>query len=348
MKSMRALVTYGFNDMRLEEVPYPERKPGWAIVRTKVVQPSITEVQLFKGERSSGFNLVKEGLKKGPQLLFGHEFCAEIVDIEPDNGFGLSVGDRVAATHTEQGTIGRHFPGCFAEYAAVPLDALAKIPDTISDWEAGALQPLSSCVHNIQVLGVTLGDMVLVLGQGVMGLNSAQCAKAAGADTIIGVDRRPEILELAAQLGTDITIDASKESVVDRVMDLTDGKGAPFVIEAASGSPTVGLSGGSTVSDAVACVAKGGKILSIPHFHAPVTLDFNVLRSKRVTYLFPQELARPKEMVLAARLVAQKRIRIDPMITHKLEGIEKIPEALEITGNKPKYGALNPAQVRIS
>lgn len=348
MKSMKGWVTYAFNDMRLREVPYPECKPGWAIVKTRVVQPSITEVQLFRGERSSGFDHVKKRLSEGPQQLFGHEFCAEIVEVGANNGFGLSAGDRVAATHTEVGTIGRHFPGCFSEYAAVPMDALAKIPDGISDWEGAALQPLSSCVHNIQELAVTLGDTVLVLGQGVMGLNSAQAAKAAGADTVIGVDRRAEILDLAAKLGADIIIDASKENVVDRVMDLTQGKGVPIVIEAASGSPTVGLSGGSTVSDAVACVAKGGKILSIPHFHQPVTLDFNVLRSKRVTYLFPPDLAHPKEMALAARLVAQKRIRIDPMITHKLEGVEKIPEAMEITGNKPKYGALNPAQVRFA
>lgn len=334
--------------MRLEEVPYPKRRPGWAIVKTRVVQPSITEVQLFHGERSNSFERVERALAEGPQQLFGHEFCAEVVEADPDNRHGLSVGDRVGATHTEVGTIGRHFPGCFSEYAAVPLDALAKIPDGISDWEVAALQPLSSCVNNIQALGVTLGDTVLILGQGVMGLDCAQAAKAAGADTVIGVDRRPDVLALAAKLGADITIDASRENVLERVMDLTHGAGVPIVIEAASGSPTVGLSGGSTVSDAVACVATGGKILSIPHFHAPVTLDFNVLRAKRVTYLFPPELATPREMVLAARLVAQKRIRIDPMITHKLEGIEKVPQALEITGNKPKYAALNPAQVRFS
>jgi len=77
-------------------------------------------------------------------------------------------------------------------------------------------------------------------------------------------------------------------------------------------------------------------------------LDFNYLRAKRVTYMFPPELATPKQMVLAARLIAQKRINIDPMITHKLEGIEKIAQSLEITANKAKYGALNPAQVRFA
>jgi threonine dehydrogenase-like Zn-dependent dehydrogenase len=345
---MKAWVTYAFNDMRLEEVPYPKIKPGWAIVKTRVVQTAITEVQLFRGERSNSFDHVKKLLEQGPQLLFGHEFSAEIVEIADGEGFDLKPGDRVAATHTRHGTIGRHFPGCFAEYAAVPLDALAKLPPEVSDWEGAALQPLSSCVKNVQELKITLGDTVLILGQGVMGLNSTQAAKAAGADTVIGVDKRPEVLALAKELGADITIDASKENVVEAVMEITRGQGAPFVIEAASGSPTVGLSGGSTVSDAVACVAKGGKILSIPHFHAPVTLDFNVLRAKRVTYLFPPDLARPEEMRLAARLVAQKRIRLDPMITHKLHGIEKIPEAMEITANKAKYGALNPAQVRIA
>jgi threonine dehydrogenase-like Zn-dependent dehydrogenase len=348
MKTVRGWLTHAFNEIRLEEVPYPQLKPGWAVVKTKVVQPSVTEVQLFYGERSNSYDKVKNALAKGPQQLFGHEFCAEIVELDEKNQYGLRVGDRVGATHTHMGTIGRDFPGCFSEYAAIPLDALAKMPGGVSDWEIAAIQPLTSCIFDVKALGVTLGDTVLVLGQGVMGLNSAQAAKAAGADTVIGVDRRDDILELSRQLGVDITINAAKQNVVEAVMELTQGKGVPHVIEAASGSPRMGLSGGSTVTDAVACVAAGGKILSIPHFHEPVTLDFNYLRAKRVTYMFPPELATPKEMALAARLIAQKRIKIDPMITHKLEGIEKIPESLEITANKAKYGALNPAQVRFA
>ena len=348
MKTVRGWLTHAFNEIRLEEVPYPELKPGWAIVKTKVVQPSVTEVQLFYGERSNSYDKVKKALAKGPQQLFGHEFCAEIVDVDEKNQYGLRAGDRVGATHTHIGTIGRDFPGCFSEYAAIPLDALAKMPDGVTDWEVAAIQPLTSCIFDVTALGVTLGDTVLVLGQGVMGLNCTQVAKAVGADTVIGVDRRDDILQMAHKLGADITINAAKEDVVARVMELTNGKGVPFVIEAASGSPKMGLSGGSTVTDAVACVASGGKVMSIPHFHEPVTLDFNYLRAKKVTYMFPPELATPKQMVLAARLIAQKRINIDPMITHKLEGIEKIAESLEITANKAKYGALNPAQVRFA
>ena len=348
MRSVKGWLTYAFSDMRLEAVPYPDLNPGWAIVKTKVVQPSVTEVQLFYGERSNSYDKVKKALTQGPRQLFGHEFCAEIVEVDEKNPYGLRAGDRVGATHTHIGTIGRDFAGCFSEYASIPLDALAKMPDGVSDWEVAAIQPLTSCIFDVKALGVTLGDTVLILGQGVMGLNSAQAAKAAGADTVIGVDRRDDILEMARKLGVDITINAAKQNVVEAVMEITHGRGVPHVIEAASGSPKMGLSGGSTVTDAVACVAAGGKILSIPHFHEPVTLDFNYLRAKRVTYMFPPELAAPKDMVLAARLIAQKRIKIDPMITHKLEGIEKISESLEITANKAKYGALNPAQVRFA
>jgi threonine dehydrogenase-like Zn-dependent dehydrogenase len=245
------------------------------------------------------------------------------------------------------GTIGRHFPGCFAEYAAIPLDALVKMPDELSEWEIAALQPLSSCVRIVLDLGISLGDEVLVLGQGVMGLNSAQVAKAAGADTVIGVDRRRDLLDIAERLGVDRTLDASVEETSELVRRMTDGKGVPIVIEAASGSPTVGLSGGATVTDAVACVSKGGKVMSLAHYHEPVAMDFNVCRKKNLTYMFPQSQAGARDMALAARLVAQGRVRLDPMITHKLDGIGQIPEAMEITGNKAAHGALNPAQVRI-
>jgi threonine dehydrogenase-like Zn-dependent dehydrogenase len=345
---MKAWLTHGFNDMRLTEVPYPVLKPGWAIVRVLVVQPSITEVQLFQGVRSNGYDLVVERLAEGPQALFGHEFAAEIVEVDEDNDRGFAKGDRVAATHTVVGTIGRHFAGCFAEYAAVPLDALVSVPDELSDWEVAALQPLSSCVRIVLDLGVSLGDTVLVLGQGVMGLNSAQVAKAAGADTVIGVDRRRDLLDIAERLGVDRTLDASVEETSELVRRMTDGKGVSIVIEAASGSPTVGLSGGATVTDAVACASKGGKIMSLAHYHAPVAMDFNVCRRKNLTYLFPQSQAGVKDMALAARLVAQHRVQVEPMITHKLVGIEALPEAMEITGNKAAHGALNPAQVRIN
>lgn len=344
---MRAWVTHGYDDLRLEEVADPEPRPGWPVVRVGVVQPAITEVQLLKGEHSSGFDVVAKRLAEGPQRLFGHEFCGEVVAVAPGED-QAAVGDRVTALHSRHGTIGRHFPGCFSEFAAVPADALVSVPDSVDDWEATALQPLSSCVRIVRDLGIGLDDVVLVLGQGVMGLNCAQVAKAAGARLVIGVDRRPDLLDIGRRLGVDETIDASAEDVVARVEELTGGRGAPIVIEAASGSPKVGLSGGATVSEAVACVATGGTILALAHYHEPVSLDFNVCRRKRLRYQFPPNGGGPEDMEIAASLVGSQRVDLSSMITHRLDGLEKLPEAIAITADKARYGALNPAQVRVS
>lgn len=346
---MRAWVTYGVNDMRLEDVPDPVAKPGWPLVRVRVVQPAITEVQLLQGQLTSGSDVVARRLREGPQLLFGHEFCGEVVAVaDDDKDSPVAVGQRVTALHSGLGTIGRHFPGCFSEYAALPADALVPVPDEVDDWTATALQPLSSCVRMIQELRIRFDDTVVVLGQGVMGLNCAQVARAAGARRVIGVDRRADALDIARSLGVDVTINSEQEDVAARVAELTGGAGAGIVVEAAGGSPAVGLSGGTTVSDALACVADGGTVLSVAHYHEPVLMDFNLCRRKRLRYQFPPQRAEVVDMLSAAAFVASGRVTIEPMLTHRFDGIENLQEAIKITANKAAYGALNPAQVRFA
>src|SRR5262249_39935628 len=126
MKTVRGWLTHAFNEMRLEEVPYPALKPGWAIVKTKGDQASATEAQRFCGERAHSWDKVKKALSKGLQQGFGRESCAEIVDVDEKNQCGVRAGGRVGATHPHIGTIGREFPGCFSEYAAVTPRALAE------------------------------------------------------------------------------------------------------------------------------------------------------------------------------------------------------------------------------
>lgn len=343
---MRAWVTHGYDDIRLEEVPDPQPRPGWPVVRIAVVQPAITEVQLLHGEQGSGYDVVAKRLADGPQLLFGHEFSGEVVAVA-DGDDTFPVGCRVTALHSRQGTIGRHFPGCFAEFAALPADALVPVPDGLDDWSVAALQPLASCVRMIADLGISLGDDVLVLGQGVMGLDCAQAARAAGARRVVGVDRRADVLELAHALGVDETIDASAQDLASVVSDLTDGVGFRYVIEAASGSPTVGLSGGRTVTDAVDSVAAGGTVLSLAHYHAPVALDFNLCRRKRLRYQFPPNMAEARDLQIAMGLVVDGRVQIAPMLTHQLDDLARLREAIDITANKAAHGAVNPAQVRV-
>ena len=94
---MRAWRFYGFNDMRLDEVDEAICKPGHVVVEPIVVQPSVTEAQLAFGIPTLAFDEIKRRLEEeAPLQLFGHEFCARVVEV----GEGVTVvepGDRVAA-----------------------------------------------------------------------------------------------------------------------------------------------------------------------------------------------------------------------------------------------------------
>src|SRR6058998_2650537 len=95
--SMKAWRFYGFNDLRLDEVPAPECKPCHVVAKIVCVQPSVTEAQLARGIKTLAYERIRKRLEtEAPLQLFGHEFCARIVEV----GEGITkfkVGDRVAA-----------------------------------------------------------------------------------------------------------------------------------------------------------------------------------------------------------------------------------------------------------
>ena len=74
---------------------------------------------------------------------------------------------------------------------------------------------------------------------------------------------------------------------------------------------------------------------------------FDILRERSLRYLFP-DISTLEHLEHTVRLVASGRVRLKPTITHQLNGIEQVPKAFEITANKSKYQAINPAQVIIA
>lgn len=357
---MKAWRLHGVQDMRLDEISRPEVTPGAVLVRTRIVQPSITEVQLMQG-----FPLIPGWQKmlkeKGPLLAFGHEFCAEIVEV----GKGvqnLAVGDRVflarsvpchrcalcRAGYVERcrkgPIVGIHMPGCLSEYAVLPAECLMNIPDSISDSDAAAMQPLTSVLEFIVAAKIEIGSTVAILGQGTMGLNCAQLSRAYGAGKIIVTDLRNETLTLSSELGADITINSGQTDPVDAIMEATGGVGADIVFECAGGSPRYGLSGSKTLAQAIGVAREEGKIVLVGILDPSVTLDADPVISRGVQYVGPGHCTM-KDLNYLVDLVASKKVKLAPLITHILKGIEKIKEAFDITGNKTKYKAISSAQV---
>lgn len=348
--------------MRLDEVPTPALRPGHVLAQVLTVQPSVTEAQLAFGIRTLAYEKIKRRLEtEAPVQLFGHEYCVRVVETGP-GVTRFKPGDRVAAraklpcqqcplcldgraVMCRKGPIiGFQLPGCFAEYAVLPEIALTLVDDRISNSEAACLQSLSDSVASVETAGIQLGDSVVLYGQGSMGLECMQIARVSGAGRIITVDVRDEACRVSKELGADHVINASTTDPVEAIKDLTGGNGADVVFECAGGSPKQGLAGTRTLTQAIDSVRSGGKLIGVSWFGSPLEVDIDILRERSLRYLFP-DISTLGHLEHTVGLVASGRVRLKPTITHVLEGLDKVPQAFEITANKGKYKAINPAQV---
>ena len=359
---MKAWRFHGFGDMRLDDVPPPVCRPNHVVVEPLVVQPSVTEAQLAFGIPTLAYDRVKKRLEmEAPVQLFGHEFCARIVEV----GAGVTdfhVGDRVAARaklpcqdcpQCHRGkedlcrrgpVIGFDLPGCFSELALLPEISLVKVDDRISASVAACLQSLSDSVAAVETADIQIADSVVILGQGSMGLECLQIARLSGAGQVITVDVRDEACQVSRELGADHALNAKTCDVVATIRELTGGNGADVVFECAGGSPKQGLAGHQTLLDALSAVRSGGKIIGVSWFGQPVSLPVDLFRERSLRYLFP-DISTREHLEHTVRLVASGRVRLEPTIRHVLQGLGSVPQAFEITANKGKYQAINPAQV---
>jgi threonine dehydrogenase-like Zn-dependent dehydrogenase len=359
---MKAWRFYGFGDMRLDDIPDLVCAADHVLVKPLCVQPSVTEAQLAFGIPTLAYERVKRRLENdAPIQLFGHEFCAEILEVGKDVT-RYKVGDRVAARAklpcgncamctTERSdlcrkgpVIGFDLPGCFSEVATLPAIALVKVDDRIGNSEAACLQSLSDSVAAVETAQLQIGDTVVIVGQGSMGLECLQVARLSGAGVIITVDVREEACRVSRELGADYALNARECDVVETIRELTGTIGADVVFECAGGSPKQGLAGCQTLYQALDMVRSGGKIIGVSWFGGPIQLDVDLLRERSLRYLFP-DISTQAHLEHTVRLVATGRIRLKPTITHVLDGIASVPKAFEITANKGVYQAINPAQV---
>ena len=85
-------------------------------------------------------------------------------------------------------------------------------------------------------------------------------------------------------------------------------------------------------------------MIGVSWFGAPLEIDIDTLRERSLRYLFP-DISTLEHLEHTVRLVSSGRVRLKPAITHVLDGIESVPRAFEITANKGKFQAINPAQV---
>ena len=267
----------------------PERAPGAEF--REVDLPSIGERDLLvqvKAAAICGTDIhiydwtpyAQERVK--PPMIFGHEFCGEVVEA----GSGVQrfkVGDLVAGeTHIPCGEcyqcqtgnqhicermaiLGVHTDGAFAEYTCLPDACAWKLPSGTSPELGAILEPLGVAVHGVLVDRID-NKSVAIFGCGPIGLFAVGAANAAGASKIFALDVVPVRLAMATKMAPQAVLLNPKEvDAVAAILEATDGRGVDVSIEL-SGSPMA-------AQQAFQVLRKGGRVSLVGLFSQPVELD---------------------------------------------------------------------------
>jgi L-iditol 2-dehydrogenase len=332
---MKAMRYYAPQDIRLEEVKIPKIGPDEILVKVKAALTCGTDVKMYKRD----YPLVK------PPLIFGHEFAGIISDVgsnitqfkndqrvvaassAPCNiCYFCKIGKPNLCEHLSETLIGFSLDGAYAEYIRIPAPIVKQntyeLPDHVTFEEAALLEPLACVVNGNDVANIKIGDTVVVIGAGPIGLMQIQLAKIKGATNVICIDLKDERLKIASELGADVTINSSKEDQVNRVKELTNGLGADVVIEA------VGLP--KTWELAVDITRKAGTTVFFGGCPpgAKITLDaqrihYGDLTIKGIFHHTPLSVKR------AYKLIIKGSFKGRPLITDKMP-LSKLEQALQL------------------
>ncbi len=338
---MRANVFRGINQFGIEDVPRPHAGPGEAVVRVTLTTICGTDLHIVRGE-----------YPVRPGLVVGHETVG-VIDELGAGVEGYAVGERVlvgaitpcgqcgaclsgqlsqcghGAGHAAMGgwRLGNTLDGAQAEYVLVPAAQanLARIPDELSDEAVVLLADIASTgFSGAESGGVRLGDTVVVLAQGPIGLCATLGARLMGAACVIGVDGDETRLAMARRLGADAVIDFRREDVGAAVRRLAPG-GVDVAIEA--------LGTQDTFEHALRCLRPGGTLSSLGVYSGKLQLPYDAFAAglgdhRIVTTLCPGGKERMRRLM---ELVRQGRIDLTPLITHRF-ALDDIAAAYELFG----------------
>lgn len=312
----RAVVMTDIQKLEIREVPMPVCGDGDVLVKTNYVGICGSDAHFFEtGE--IGASIIH------PPFILGHEYSGTVTEVGKDVR-NLKVGDRVTL---EPGVpcgecsfckAGRYnmcekmsfkssppTDGLFCEYLTHPAHLAFKLPASVSLIEGALMEPLAVGMYASRMGDVKLGDTVLILGSGTIGLTTLLGCKERRAGKIIVTDMVDYRLEKAKALGADYVINAGRENVIDKVMEYTGGKGAQVVFETAGSK--------YTALQTSYCVARCGRIVMVGIVLGEIPFNFRQMNTKeadlKTIWRYCNEFPR------AIEAVSQKAFSLDGLVT---------------------------------
>jgi len=156
--------------------------------------------------------------------------------------------------------LGVEYDGGFADYAVVGADKVYKVPDSVSMRDAALIELYSLGVHSARKAMIEPGDRVVILGAGRLGLTVLEVIKQTAAAWVCAIDVLDNRLEIAEKLGADLTINASIDDPVKKILSQTGGFGVDRVIECVGTYVEIAGQTGP-VQQAVKIARSGGRIV---------------------------------------------------------------------------------------
>jgi L-iditol 2-dehydrogenase len=314
---MKALMLSEYGNLQVMDIPEPTCAPDEVLIRVAACGICGSDVHGYQGD--SG--------RRIPPIVMGHE-AAGIIERVGAEVKDYKAGDRVTFDSTvycgkcefcQRGEVNLcdnrqvlgvscgdyRRNGAFAELVAVPARILYRLPREFPFEEAAMLEAVSVALHGVRVTQMKGGESALVIGAGMIGLLTAQAARALGCSSVMIADVDAERLKMAEEVGIPDTLHLSGKELIDEVLRRTGGRGVDVVLEAVGRAETVVAS--------IECVRRGGTVTLIGNIQPEVPLPLQRVVTREIR--LQGSCASAGEYKDAIRLMSEGAITVRPLIS---------------------------------
>jgi len=343
---MRAAVMKDWQ-LRVDDIADPV--PGTGQVLTKVLACGIcgSDLHLLQHGREQReiSAVLSEGLPEDPMamkmfepegdMVMGHEFCCEVVDVGPDVN-NLSVGDIVVSMPIAFDAGGIHalgfsntYPGGYAELMVLNELMGIKVPAGLPVDLAALTEPLAVGVHAVAKSKITAGESAIVMGLGPVGLACVAELKMRGIGPVVAADFSPKRRALAELMGADVVVDPRETTAIEAWRKV-DGVHQLVIFEA------VGVPG--MINEAMRVAPRNTRILVVgacmqeDHLYPMLGIG----RELNIQFVLGYD---PVEFGYALTAIADGRIDLTPWITGTVD-IDAVPQAFTDLGNPEAHAKI--------
>lgn len=324
---MRAVVLRN-GTFRMDEKPEPEPATGQILVATKTCGICGTDLHarhhldtFLEGLARSGDALPVDPTQ---DVIFGHEFCGEVLDHGPGTDARLKPGTLIVALPYVTGQLGaeyvgysNRFPGGFAERMVLTEKLAFAVPNGLPATKAALTEPFAVGAHAVARADIPAGAVVMVVGCGPIGLAVIAALKARGIGPVIGIDYSPGRRRFAEAIGADEVVDAAQETQAQVWARQPIARGRRAVVFECVGRPGVA----QAVIDQV---PKQAIVVVVGNVLEPSSIDQVIAFNKELDIRFSMNYA-PGEFRQTLHDIAEGRIDVDRVLAGVVqpEGVEQ-------------------------